>query len=324
MLRKFILLVAGSLWLGVTAVSAQTYPDRPVQLVVSYPPGGATDIIGRLVAESLTAKLGQRVYVENRGGASGMLGAGYVAKSRPDGYTLVIATATTHAVDPTLFKDVITYDAIKDFTPIAYVGYTPLVLVTHPSVPVSNVQELIAYVKSKNGAISYADGGTGSVPHMAGQLFSGMAGIKIQAVPYKGDAPATADVVGGHLPYMFAHLPVALPLIRAGKLKALGVTTPQRSDFAPDIPTIAEQGLAGYSIVTWWGIFGPAGMPKDIVTKLNHALQEGLNQPDTKKGFFTRGYVIATDEPEHFAKFVQAENDKWRKVIIESGIKVQQ
>ena len=320
MMRKFIIFLASSLWLGVTSSYAQTYPDRPIQLVVSYPPGGATDIVGRLVAESLGERLGQRVFIENRGGASGMIGANYVAKARADGYTLVIATATTHAVDPTLFKDVITYDAIKDFTPISFVGYTPLVLVTHPSVPASSVQELIAYVKSKNGNISYADGGTGSVPHMAGELFNSMVGIKIQAVPYKGDAPATNDVVGGHLPYMFAHLPVALPLIRSGRLKALGVTTSKRSNFAPDIPTIAEQGVPGYEIVTWWGIFGPAGMPKEVVAKLNRALQDGLNQPEVKKGFFIRGYVISTNEPEEFGAFVKAENDKWRKVIVESGI----
>jgi tripartite-type tricarboxylate transporter receptor subunit TctC len=325
MVRNFIRFVflASSLWLGVASGYAQTYPDRPIQLVVAYPPGGATDIIGRLVAETLGGRLGQRVFIENRGGASGMIGANYVAKASPDGYTLIIATATTHAVDPTLFKDVITYDAIKDFTPISYVGYTPLVLVTHPSVPASSVQELIAYVKSKNSNISYADGGTGSVPHMAGELFNTMAGQKIQSVPYKGDAPATNDVVGGHLPYMFAHLPVALPLIRSGRLKALGVTTSERSDFAPDIPTIAEQGLTGYSIFTWWGIFGPAGMPKEVVAKLNRALQDGLNESQTKQAFFTRGYVISTDSAEDFAKFVKAENDKWHKVIVESGLQVQ-
>jgi tripartite-type tricarboxylate transporter receptor subunit TctC len=322
MMRKFIIFLASSLWLGVTSGHAQTYPNKPIQLVVSYPAGGATDNIGRLVAESLGARLGQRVFIENRGGASGMLGAGYVAKARPDGYTLIIATATTHAVDPTLFKDVITYDAIKDFTPISYVGYTPLVLVTNPSVPASSVKELIAYIKSKNGNISFADGGTGSVPHMAGELFNSLAGIKVQAVPYKGDAPATNDVVGGHLPYMFAHLPVALPFIKSGRLKAIGVTTSNRSAFAPDIPTIAEQGLPNYSIVTWWGIFGPAKLPQEIVTKVNRALQDGLNESETKKGFFTRGYVISTNEPEEFAKFVKDENEKWHKVIVDSGLRV--
>jgi tripartite-type tricarboxylate transporter receptor subunit TctC len=317
---KFMLILASSLMFAVTSAHAQTYPDRPIQLVVAYPPGGATDIIGRFVAESLGELLGQRVFVENRGGASGMMGAGYVAKSAPDGYTLIIATATTHAVDPYLFKDVIPYDAIKDFTPISFVGYTPLVLVTHPSVPASSVQELIAYVKSKNGNISYADGGTGSVPHMAGELFSAMAGIKIQAVPYKGDAPATNDVVGGHLPYLFAHLPVALPLIKSGRLKALGVTTSKRSDFAPDIPTIAEQGLPGYEIVTWWGIFGPAGMPKDVIAKLNGALRDGLSRPETAKRFFTRGYVTSTNSPEEFAAFVGAENVKWGKIVVDTGM----
>jgi tripartite-type tricarboxylate transporter receptor subunit TctC len=322
MVRKFVLVLAGVLLLiGAAPAFAGDYPDRPVQLVVAYPPGGATDILGRLVADALSTKLGQRVYVENRGGASGMLGAGFVAKAKPDGYTLIIATATTHAVDPTLFKDVITYDAIKDFTPISYVGFTPLVLSVHPSVPAKTVPELIAYIKSKNGNISYADGGTGSVPHMAGELFNSLAGIKVQAVPYKGDAPATNDVVGGHLPYMFMHLPVALQLLRTGKLRPIGVTTAERSDFAPDIPTIAEQGLKGYKIVTWWGLFGPANLPPAVVTKLNQALQAALNEPETKKGFFTRGYVVSTDKPEEFAAFVKAENDKWHKIIVESGLK---
>lgn len=319
-MRRFITLLIGFLLLGVTPSLAQTYPDRPIRLVVSYPAGGATDIVGRLVADSLGKQLGQSVYIENRGGASGMIGAGYVAKAEPDGYTLIIATATTHAVNPTLFKDTITYDALKDFTPISYVGYTPLVLVTNPSVPAKSVQELIAYIKSQNGNVSYADGGTGSVPHMAGELFNSLAGIKVQAIPYKGDAPATNDVVAGHLPYMFAHLPVALPFIKSKLLNALGVTTPQRSDFAPDIPTIAEQGLSSYAIVTWWGIFAPAGMPKELVTKLNRALQDGLNEPEIKKGFFDRGYVIATTEPDEFAKFVKAENEKWHKIVIESGL----
>jgi tripartite-type tricarboxylate transporter receptor subunit TctC len=185
---------------------------------------------------------------------------------------------------------------------------------------VSSVQELIAYVKSKKGNISYADGGTGSVPHMAGELFNSMAGIKVQAVPYKGDAPATNDVVGGHLPYMFAHLPVALPLIKSGRLKALGVTTRERSAFAPEIPTIAEQGLPGYEIVTWWGIFGPAGLSKDVITKLNIALKDSLNRPEIKERFFKRGYVTSTNSPEKFAAFVKAENDRWSKIVIESGM----
>lgn len=322
-MRRFITFLASALVLGTIAAHGQDYPTRPIQLVVAYPPGGATDIIGRLVAQVLGDRLGRPFVVENRGGASGMLGARYVANAAPDGYTIIIATATTHAVDPTLFKDDIGYDAIKDFTAISYVGFTPLVLVTNPSVPVSNVQELLAYIKSKNGDISYANGGTGSVPHMAGELFNAMAGIKVQTIPYKGDAPATNDVIGGHLPYMFAHLPVALPFIKSGQLKALGVTTKERSAFAPDIPTIAEQGLPGYEIVTWWGLFGPANMPKQIVGKLNDALRVSLNQPDIKQHFFSLGYETKPDSPEEFAAFVKAENDKWRKVIIDAGIQAE-
>ena len=328
MMRKFIrvfassLLLGAAIWLGIAAAQAQTYPDKPIRLVVSYPPGGATDIIGRLVAEVLGNQLGRRIIVENRGGASGMEGARYAARSTPDGYTIIIATATTHAVDPTLFKSVVGYDPIKDFTPISYVGYTPLVLVANPSVPASSVQELLAYVKSKKGDISYANGGTGSVPHMAGELFNAMAGIKVQTIPYKGDAPATNDVLGGQLPYMFSHLPTVLPLIKAHRLKALGVTTAKRSAFAPDIPTIAEQGLPGYEIVTWWGLFGPAGLPKDIVAKLNGAMRESLEKPEIKQLFFSRGYETKPSTPEEFGAYVKSENDKWRKIIESSGLQI--
>ncbi|RDV02013.1 Bug family tripartite tricarboxylate transporter substrate binding protein [Undibacter mobilis] len=314
--------IGGALPLIGPVAHAGDYPDRPVHLVVSYPAGGATDLIGRLLAEALGDKLGQRIVVDNRGGASGMLGARFAAEAKPDGYTIVIATATTHAVNPWLFRNTIGYDAIKSFTPISYVGYTPLVLVAHPSVPASNVKELLAYIKSKNNDISYANGGTGSVPHMAGELFNATAGIKVQTVPYKGDGPATTDVLAGHLPYMFAHLPVVLPLIRSGQLKAIGVTTPQRSEFAPDIPTIAEQGLPNYSIETWWGIFGPAKMPKDIVFTLNTAIRDVLTKPDVKKLFFDRGYETRPTTPEEFGAYVKKEYDRWGKIVEESGMQV--
>jgi tripartite-type tricarboxylate transporter receptor subunit TctC len=325
MLRKFLAAFACLVLLGAAgpmAARGQTYPNKPIRLVVAYPAGGATDIIGRLLAEVLGNRLGQRIIVENRGGASGMEGARYVARSAPDGYTLIIATATTHAVDPTLFKNVIGYDAIKDFTPISYVGYTPLVLVTNPSVPVSNVQELLAYIKSKNGDISYANGGTGSVPHMAGELFNQLAGIKVQTIPYKGDGPATMDVLSGQLPYMFAHVSTVMSFIKSGKLKPLGVTTPMRTAFAPDIPTIAEQGLTGYDIETWWGLFGPAHMPKDIVITLNAAVREVLSKPEIKEQFFKRGYETKPDTPEEFDAYVKSENDRWRKIVEESGLQV--
>jgi len=318
------ILLAGAIPLTAPAANAGGYPDRPIHLIVSYPAGGATDLIGRLFAEALGEKLGQRVVVDNRGGASGMLGARFAAESKPDGYTLIIATATTHAVNPWLFKGTIGYDAIKDFTPISYVGYTPLVLVAHPSVPASNVKEMLAYIDSKKGNISYANGGTGSVPHMAGELFNATAGIKVQTVPYKGDGPATTDVLGGHLPYMFAHLPVVLPLIRSGQLKAIGVTTKQRSEFAPDIPTIAEQGLANYNIETWWGVFGPAKMPKDIVSTLNTAIRETLTKPEVKKLFFDRGYETKPSTPEEFGEFVKAEHAKWGKIVEASGLQANQ
>lgn len=320
---KFLLstlLFLASAFVTVATARAENYPDRPIHLIVSYPAGGATDIIARLLAEALGEKLGQRVIIENKGGASGMIGARYAAQAAPDGYTLIIATATTHAVDPALFKNVIGYDAIKDFTPISYVGFTPLVLVTNTAVPASNVKELLAYIAAQDGKISYANGGTGSVPHMAGELFNATAGIKVRTVPYKGDGPATTDVLGGQLPYMFAHLPVALPHIRDGKLKAIGVTTAERSAYAPDIPSIAEQGLAGYDIETWWGLFGPAKLPQPIVTKLNETVREVLTKPDVQKLFFARGYVTKPSTPEEFGAYVQSEHTRWRKIVEDSGM----
>jgi tripartite-type tricarboxylate transporter receptor subunit TctC len=259
--------------------------------------------------------------VENRARASAMLGAGFVARSAPDGYTLIIATATTHAVNPTLFKKTVPYDALKDFTPISFVASTPLVLVAHPSVPAASIPELIAYIKSRGDALSYATGGMGSVPHMAGELFNGMAGVKVRGVHYHGDGPATNDVLGGHLPYMFAHLPLALPLIEEGKLKALGVTTLERSPFAPRIPTIAEQGLAGYQIFTWWGIFGPAGLPPAIVARLNAELGSLLSDAAFRQRAFKLGYELRASSAEEFAAFVKAEHARWGKIVTESGMR---
>jgi tripartite-type tricarboxylate transporter receptor subunit TctC len=321
-MRKLLIWLVGlAALVPIAGALAETYPDRPVKLIVSYPAGGATDVIGRIVADALGERLGQRVVVENRGGAGGMVGAGAAAKSAPDGYTLIIATATTHAVNPALFKKTISYDALKDFTPISFVGSTPLVLMAHPSVPANTIPELIAYARSKGGEMSYATGGTGSVPHMAGELFNRMADISVKAVAYRGDAPATNDVLGGHLPYIFAHLPLALPLIQEGKLKALGVTTPERSAYAPNVPTIAEQGLPGYQIVTWWGVFGPAGMPADIVARLNTELRTILTDPAFKEHAFKLGYEVHPSSAEEFGEFVKAEHTKWGKIVIESGMK---
>lgn len=303
------------------AAEAETYPSRPVRLIVSYPAGGATDTIGRIVADGLEGRLGGRVIVENRGGASGMLGSSVAARAAPDGYTLLIATATTHAVNPALFKKTIPYDALKDFTPISFVGSTPLVLLAHPAVPAASVQELISYVRSRGGEISYATGGMGSVPHMAGELFNRMAQLKVTPVHYPGDAPATKDVLGGHLPYLFAHLPLALPQIEEGTLKALGVTTLDRTPFAPNLPTIAEQGLPGYQIFTWWGVFGPAAMPPDIVARLNTELRVLLSDAAFQERAFRLGYEVRPSSAEEFGAFVKAEHAKWGKIVAESGMR---
>lgn len=314
------LTAAAALTMGAVVASADEYPSKPIHLVVAYAPGGTTDTIARIIAGKLSEQIGQPVVVENRPGGTGQIGSRYVASSAPDGYTLQIATQTTHAVAPSLYKS-IPYDPLKDFTPITLAVFSPLVLIAHPSLPVNDVAGLISYVKERPGQISYATGGTGDGSHMAALFFNNLTGIDSVAIPHQGEGPAIPQVVGGHLPYMFCSIPTAAPFVESGQVKALGVTGSTRSPKLPEVPTIAEAGVKGYEMGTWWGIFGPAGMPDAVVEKLNTEIVKVLKDPATQTKITGLGYEVRGSTAKELGDFLVAENQRWAKVIKEQGYK---
>lgn len=298
------------------------YPDKPVKLVVPYPPGGATDIIGRVLAQKLTDALGQQVFVDNRGGAGGNIGAAAVAKSAPDGYTLLMAAVTSHSIIQTLERKTINYNLEKDFAPITMAGSVPLVFVVHPSVPVRNIKELIAYAKSKPGELTYASSGPGAPQRMGAELFQRIAGVRMVHVPYKGSGPAMNDLVGGHVLTMVETVPAAQAFVKAGKLRALAVTTPQRIPMLPEVPTADEQGLEGFSVSSMFGVLAPAHTPKPIIDRLNAELVKILQQPDVKEELLKQGAFAISTTPEQTAERIRKEIAMWAKVIEEQKITV--
>jgi tripartite-type tricarboxylate transporter receptor subunit TctC len=302
-------------------VLAQSFPSKPARLVVPFPPGGPLDTSGRAIAQKLTETWGQSVIVENRPGAGGNIGADVVAKSAPDGYTVVMGALSTHAVNPSLYARM-PYDAQKDFTPITLVAVTPNVLVVNPTLPVSSVKELIAYAKAHPGKLSFGSGSTGSAGHLAGELFKVDAGVDMVHIPYKGAAPAMQGLLAGETQLMFDNLANAMAQVKAGKLRALAVTTARRSPLAPDLPTMAEAGLPGFDISTWFGLFAPAGTPPDVVAKWNADVTRILNAPDMRERFTAQGAEAAPDSPADFARFVGAELAKYARIVKASGAKV--
>ena len=305
-----------------TAVLAQgTYPNKPIRLIVPFPPGGTTDILARSVGNELTKSLGQPVVVENRSGAAGNIGADAVAKSAPDGYTLLMGTVGTHGINSGLYAKM-PYDAVKDFAPITIVAAVPNMLVLHPSVPAKTVKELIDLAKANPGKITFASSGAGTSIHLSGELFKTMAGVDILHVPYKGSSPALTDLVGGQVNIMFDNMPSALPLVKGGRLRAIAVTTSKRSATMPDLPTMAEAGLPGFDASSWFGVLAPAGTPKDIINKLNAAIVKALGTPEMKDKLSSQGAEPIGNTPEQFATHIQSELVKWAKVIKESGAKV--
>ncbi len=296
---------------------AQGYPAKPVKVVVPYPPGGPTDIVARVVSHKLAEQTGQQFLVENRAGAGGNIGAEAVARAPADGYTLLVAT-TAHAINPSLFKQ-LGYDLQKDFAPVSQLTGGPLVIVTHPSLPAKNVKELIALAKTKPGGLNYASSGNGQSTHLSAELFSSMAGIKMNHVPYKGSAPALTDVIGGQADLMFDTMLSAMPQVKTGKLRALAVTSAARSSAAPELPTVAESGLPGYEAIAWNGLLAPAGTPKDVVAKLNAEVKKALEVPEVKERFAAQGFGAAWRPPEQYAAFIQSELAKWAKVVKASG-----
>jgi len=302
-------------------VSAQTYPTHAIKLVVPFPAGGTTDILARDVAKRLTETLGQSVVVDNRPGAGGNIGADLVAKSAPDGYTLLMGTVGTHAINPSLYAKM-PYDHVKDFAPVVLVAGVPNVLVVNPSLPVNSVADLIKLAKAKPGTINFASSGNGTSIHLSGELFKTMTGVDMTHVPYKGSAPALADLIGGQVQVMFDNLPSSLPQIKGGKLRAIAVTSTKRAPALPDVPTVAESGLPGFEASSWFGILAPAGTPAPIIARINGEVNKWLQSPEGKQQLATQGAEAAGGPPEQFSAHIRTETDKWAKVVKASGAKV--
>ena len=298
----------------VGAVSAQEYPNKPIRLVVPYPAGSSSnDIMARFLAQRLNGPLGQQVLVENRPGAGGNVGSEYVAKQAPDGYTLLVATNGPQAIAPSVFK--LNYDSQKDLTPVAMIANVPYMLVIHPSLPARNVKEFIALARKRPGQMLFASSGNAGTPHLCWELLKSMAKIDIVHVPYKGGAPAMMDTIGGQTHMYCSGLIAAGPQIKAGKLRALGMGTLQRSTVMPDVPTIAEQGLPGFDVASWFGIMAPANTPSAIVQRLYGEFAKLVNAPETQKFLLTQGAEPMLMEPAKFSEFLRQETEKWAKVV---------
>jgi tripartite-type tricarboxylate transporter receptor subunit TctC len=317
--RHFLAATAGLAAGGLLpAAAASTYPAKPVTVVVAYPPGGQNDVAARVVSQSMASRLNQAVVVENRAGADGIIGAQLAAKSAPDGYTLLLA-AINHAILTTL-KPNMPYDLERDFVPVGMVAAFPIILVTNPSQPFNSVQDLIAYAKAHPDTLTYGSSGSGGGTHLAAELFCSMTGVKMTHVAYKGSAPAMTDLLGGHIQLMFADSPSAIPHIKRGKLRALGISSRQRSALMPDLPTIAEAGVPGYESNSWVGIVAPAGTPAPITARLNAELVKSLNDPSVKAKLLDVGGEPMPGSPEQFGKFIHSETAKWARIIKEAKI----
>ncbi len=303
------------------AVAAQSaYPAKAIRYVVPFPAGGPLDIVARAIGQELTKVWNQPVIVDNRPGAGGNIGAELVAKSPPDGYTILMGAVSTHAINPTLYSK-LAYDPIKDFAPVTLITSVPNVLVVHPSLPVKNVKDLIALAKARPGQLNFASGSTGSAGHLAGELFNSMAGVQMTHIPYKGAAPAVIDLIAGHVSLMFDNLSSALPNIKTGRVHAIAVTTLKRSPLVHDLPTIDESGLRGFDVSTWFGIFAPAGTPPEIVGKLNSEVARVLHTSEMRERLAALGAEPIGNKPAEFAAFIKAEIPKYAKVIKASGAK---
>jgi tripartite-type tricarboxylate transporter receptor subunit TctC len=302
-------------------VLAQNYPTKPVRIVVPFAAGGGVDVTARILAQRLTERVGQTFLVENRTGASGIIGTEFVAKAAPDGYTLLVGSQTTQAVVPAMYGKV-PYDALRDFVGITQIATSPLLIVIHPSLPIKTVKDLVALAKARPGQLTFgaASGGT---PHMAGELFKLQAKVDLLFVPYKGEGPAISDAMGGQISMVFSNLPVSLPLARTGRLRALAVTARERVATASDVPTASESGLPGFEASTWFGFFAPAATPRDIVTKLHADSAAALNIPDVKEKMAVQGLFVVASPPEQFAEYQKKEIARWTKVVKDSGVKPQ-
>ena len=315
---------SGFLLIATSAAQAQTsaYPTRPIRAVVPLAPGGGTDTVARLVAAKMSEQLGQQMVIDNRGGGGGIVGTDLVAKATPDGYTLLMGSITTNAVNPVLYKK-LPYDHIRDFAAISMIGTVPNVLVVHASLPVKSVKEFLAYAKAKPGKVSYGSSGVGSATHLSMALISSMTGVSMLHVPYKGAGAAVADVLGGQLQALCSSLAGLLPHIKSGRVRALGVTTSKRNPQLPDVPTLAESGMAGYEVTIWYGWFAPAKTPVAIVARLNTETVKALNSNDLKDRLTLQGLDVGSSTADELTAFVKAETVKWAKVVKESGAQLE-
>lgn len=315
--------VAGfALALCVTTAGAQSFPNQPVRILVGFGAGGSTDIVARTLAQSLASDWKQNVLVENRPGASGMIAAELVAKAAPDGHVLMITPQTSLAVAPALYGKA-PYDTMRDFTPITLIGYTPLLMVVHPSFPPRNFKEFLTLARKTKEPITFGSGGIGSSPHMAGELMAAQLGIKITHVPYKGENPALTDTIGGQIPIMFGNLPVAVPHVNNGRLRGLANTWSTRSPLAKDIPTVAESGFKDYAIATWFGLLGPGNMPTELGLRIQRDVARVLNVPTTRDKLTGMGVELVLDTPEQFREYLKSEVTRYARLIRDAGIKAE-
>jgi tripartite-type tricarboxylate transporter receptor subunit TctC len=321
-MSQTIATIISAVLLFVSSVAlAQTYPTKPIRMVIPFPPGGTTDITGRIAAQKLSETLGQQVVPDNRPGAAGNIGAEQVAKSPPDGYTLITLPGSTLTIHPSLYAK-LPFDPLRDFAPITILAAVPNALVVHPSLPVRSVKELIALTKARPGELNYASTGAGQSTHLSMELFKTMAGVKITHVPYKGSAPAVTDLIGGHVPMMFDNMPSALPHVKAGKLRGIAVSTLKRSPVAPELPTVAESGLPGFEVSVWFSVLAPANTPKDIVTRLNTVLVKAFHSPDTREKLATQGAEAIANTPDEFTAVMKRDIAMWAKVVKAANIRL--
>jgi len=302
------------------AVHAQVYPSKPVRMIVAYPPGGGTDIVGRMLAQKLGETLGQAVVVENRGGASGNIGTEIAARAAPDGYTVPMGNVAPNAINVSLFKN-LPFDPVADFAPVSLVASTPNILVVHPSTPARTVKEVIALAKSRPGTLNFASAGVGSSSHLAGELFRILAGAEIVHVPYKGAGPAMVDVLSGQVQLYFATMPAAMPHVKSGRLVPVALTSARRSPALPDTPTIAESGVRGYEAATWYGLLAPAHTPVAAVALLHESIVKILGDAALRQKLVDQGFDPVGDSPEEFAAYIKSEIAKWAKVIRDADIR---
>jgi tripartite-type tricarboxylate transporter receptor subunit TctC len=318
-IRKSLFIAVAALAAAFTSVQAQDFPTRPITLVIPFAPGGSTTIVGRGVAEKMSTLLGDKIIVDNRPGAGGTVGTRAVAKSEPDGYTLLLGYTGTLAIGPSLYKNV-GYDPRKDFAPIGLIGNAPNSLVVNPSFPAKTVAELITYAKANPGTVNFGSAGAGTASHITGEYFARAAGITLVHIPYKGTGPALTDLLGGHIPMAFAPIPASHTNVAAGKLRALAVTSTTRSGLLPDVPTIAESGLPGFDASLYYGLAAPAGTPRPIIDKLNKALRDALASDEVKRQLGNDGTDITPGSPEDYAALIDKDEKKWAQLVKASGV----